>query len=410
MDPPATRDVPAAQVFETLLDHCRRREWAGHDPYDALNSAWLPGLALLDSRIPRLVLTQFLKRSPIDTRELLRVPRKRNPKALALFLSAFLTMDRIGALRDPALIGEMTGLLAETRSPGDRPEGQACWGYSFPWQTRTRLVPRGAPNLVCTAFVGDALVEAHERDADPALLDLAGGAARYIAHELYAEDGAGHAFLRYPTPESCEPVHNANLLGAALLARVHAHTGESLLRERALAVARYSASRQRADGSWFYGEGTRQQWIDGFHTGFNLCALRSLGTSLRSDEFEPALKAGLVFYRDHFFLADGTPRYFHDHTYPIDIHSATQAIITFARLCDADPDGLALAERVFAWTLEHMRDARGHFHYRKYPLLTNRIDYMRWSQAWMLLATACLMEARATPAGGSPTRGLGPAT
>ena len=36
----STRDAHgnAAGVFEALLEYCRRNEWAGYDPYDALNS------------------------------------------------------------------------------------------------------------------------------------------------------------------------------------------------------------------------------------------------------------------------------------------------------------------------------------------------------------------------------------
>jgi len=70
-----------------LLDYCQGNDWAGYEPYDALNSSIVKALPLLDSKLPRLVLTQFLKRSPINIRRLLRVPRTQNPKAIGLFLS-----------------------------------------------------------------------------------------------------------------------------------------------------------------------------------------------------------------------------------------------------------------------------------------------------------------------------------
>src|SRR2546426_12622449 len=46
-----------------LFEYCRTREWKGHDPYDALNSEILGSLPMLNARLPRLVLTQLLKRS-----------------------------------------------------------------------------------------------------------------------------------------------------------------------------------------------------------------------------------------------------------------------------------------------------------------------------------------------------------
>jgi hypothetical protein len=42
--------------------------------------------------------------------------------------------------------------------------------------------------------------------------------------------------------------------------------------------------------------------------------------------------------------------------------------------------------------MTHMRDQVGYFYYRKLPMGTNKISYMRWSQAWMLLALSTLLE------------------
>ena len=41
------------------------------------------------------VLTQALKRSPINVRPLALIPKTQNPKALALFLSAFLRIAKL---------------------------------------------------------------------------------------------------------------------------------------------------------------------------------------------------------------------------------------------------------------------------------------------------------------------------
>src|SRR4051812_29283578 len=72
------------------LDYCRSHAWAGHDPYDALNSPIFNALPLLDCKVARLVATQLLKRSPFNLRSLLRIPATQNPKALGLFLMAAL--------------------------------------------------------------------------------------------------------------------------------------------------------------------------------------------------------------------------------------------------------------------------------------------------------------------------------
>jgi hypothetical protein len=132
------------------------------------------------------------------------------------------------------------------------------------------------------------------------------------------------------------PIHKQTCRRSASLPRVPL-TGNSRLLDPALDVARYSAARQRADGSWPYAEDDGQHWIDNFNTGYNLCALASIGRLLGTTEFQPALGRGLAFYRERFFREDGAPRYFHDRTYPLDIHSVAQSIITLVALKDLHP-------------------------------------------------------------------------
>src|SRR3989449_11342193 len=86
----------AKAVALKLLAYCRANGWAGYDPYDALNSRVFATLPFLNSRLTRLVFTQAFKLSPINLRRLLLVPKTQNPKAIALFLSAFLKLSRMG--------------------------------------------------------------------------------------------------------------------------------------------------------------------------------------------------------------------------------------------------------------------------------------------------------------------------
>ena len=374
---------------QKLLVYCQANDWAGYDPYDALNSRLFAAVPMLDRRIPRLVLTQALKRLPVNVRPLLAIPKTQNPKALALFLSAFTKLHRIGVKDQPELIALMIERLSAVRSAG---VAYSCWGYSFPWQTRTIVVPSGAPNLVCTTFVANALFDAYDHSRDSQCLNMALSAAEYILNELYWTEGSAASFS-YPLPCVRSEVHNANFLAAALLARAYSHTSDKKFLLPALQVARCSAAKQKADGSWYYGEAASQRWIDNFHTGYNLRALRDLSSHAATTEFADVIRRGFEFYRRHFFVADGSVRYFHDRTYPIDIHSVAQSIITLLTFKDAEPGSLPLAHGVLHWAMTHMWDDRGFFYYRVLRSHTNRIPYMRWSQAWMLLAVVMLQEA-----------------
>lgn len=390
MNPPvpavsSLSEEAASRALDQLWAYCRSNDWAGYDPYDALNSRLFTTVPVLNSRIPRLALTQALKRSPINIRRLFLIPKTHNAKATSLFLAAALkAVNGPNGDRDTRALID---LLVTLRSPGT---AYWCWGYSFPWQTRTVLVPRQAPNLVCTTFVANALLDAYEQQGDSRLVGMAVSSADYLLDELYWSDGTAAGF-GYPLPSFRSNIHNAHFLGAALLCRVSRLTGDTRLLAPALKVARYSAGQQRDDGSWPYGADPAHRWIDNFHTGYNLCALQGISTDMGTTEFTEHLRRGFRFYMDSFFREDGAPKYFHDRTYPIDIHCVAQSLITLVALQHLDSRSLPLARRVLGWALEHMWDPRGFFYYRVLRAGVIRTSYMRWSQAWMVLALSTVL-------------------
>src|SRR2546427_5278778 len=103
------QDLPATTL--KLLAYCRANDWAGYDPYDALNSRALTALPFLNRRFPRLILTQALKRSPINIRRLIDIPKTQSPKALALFLMASLKFSKLGLPGQEELVALMTDRL-----------------------------------------------------------------------------------------------------------------------------------------------------------------------------------------------------------------------------------------------------------------------------------------------------------
>ncbi len=376
-------------TLQKLLKYCEAHDWAGYDPYDALNSLLLDFIPQKGGRFFRIALTQALKRLPVNLRPLLLVKKEQNPKALGLFLLAYLRLQRLGLPDQGNRVGLMVDRLVALRSKNT---SYWCWGYSFPWQTRTVLVPQWAPNLVCTTFVACSLLSAYEASQEERCLSMAVSSAEYLLNELFWEEDNSTAGFSYPLPKLRARVHNANFLGAALLCRVYKQTGEKKFLEPALKIARYSASKQKDDGAWDYGELSTQRWVDNFHTGYNLCALRSICQSTETSEFESHIRLGFEFYRGHFFREDGATGYFHDRLYPIDIHSVAQSIITLVELKDLDKGNIELAHSIYQWAMNHMWDERGYFHYRVLPFFKNKISYMRWTQAWMVLALSTLLD------------------
>ncbi|MGB8508784.1 MAG: hypothetical protein WCD76_10285, partial [Pyrinomonadaceae bacterium] len=129
------------RVYEEAWAWCRARDYAGHDPFDALNSRLFQATPLRRSSAARLVWTQIFKRSPVNLRGLALVPAGKNPKGTALFALAALARFRThGKESDEeaarALLDEL--LAVRLKTPGG-----AAWGYNFDWQSRTFYAPRG---------------------------------------------------------------------------------------------------------------------------------------------------------------------------------------------------------------------------------------------------------------------------
>ncbi len=145
-------------AYDQLFSWCQEHDFAGHDPFDALNSRLFKATPFAHSRNARLIFTQAIKRSPADLRALMRVPAERNAKGIALFsLAQIANHRRLKNEQSEASVRDfLAGLLAM------KVEGYsgACWGYNFDWQSRNFFAPRGTPTIVPTAFAARALIEA----------------------------------------------------------------------------------------------------------------------------------------------------------------------------------------------------------------------------------------------------------
>lgn len=378
----------ALSAFDALERYVRERDYAGFDPYDALNSPLLRW-ASARSRMLRIAFIQTLRRLPMNSRPLLGIAPGHNPKALGLFLWGY--ARAFARTQDPSTLKAIDHLLALLSRMRSTSASGYAWGYNFDWQSRAFFVPRGVPTVVNTSFIGHALLDAWELAGRNDALELAARTVPFYQFDLNrTRDGAAFCFSYTPLDHTA--IHNANLLGASFLARLSRATGEERLLDDALSSVAFTMARQHADGSWYYADTSFQNWIDSFHTGFNLQALRYVLASGRAEEHRAAYEKGVAYYASRFFLEDGTPKYYSDRVPPIDIHSPAQAIAFFA----AEPAYEEFTDNVLAWMLDHMYDPqRGYFFFRRGPFLTNRIPYMRWAQAWAFhaLSEYCLRQA-----------------
>ncbi|MGE4563502.1 MAG: hypothetical protein AB7F32_01405 [Victivallaceae bacterium] len=368
------------QKIVKLAHWCENRNFAGADPYDALNSPLVTALTL-GTKYGRVFWTQLLRRSPIDLRPLLLIPPGRNPKGLGLFLESYCRMAQC-CPGDGRWRNGIDGLLEGLRETVSFGYHGNCWGYHFPWQSWVAYVPRGTPTIVNTAFIGHALLDTYESSGIASALELASGTADFMLNDLNRKR-EGDSFCFSYTPTDHNYVHNANMLGASLLVRLARLTGRDELLLPACQSMSYSMSYQHPDGAWFYGEHPSQNYIDSFHTGFNLEALRwFLRLNAGEAGWQDAFDAGKRYYRQTFFLDDDTPKYYHDRLYCVDAHAPAEAICFFA---DEGGEDLQFAGRILDWFCRNMYDEQtGCFYYRLKNDKVSKIPYMRWVEAWAL--------------------------
>jgi rhamnogalacturonyl hydrolase YesR len=166
---------------------------------------------------------------------------------------------------------------------------------------------------------------------------------------------------------------------------VYTFTGEKSLIDEARRSVEYCCRHQREDGSWGYGILPYHQWIDNFHTGYNLECISDYARFSGDQVYEGNLNRGLDYYLNTFFTSEGISKYFSNSVYPIDIHAPAQLIITLSKL-GVSEKYRHLSEKVLLWTIQHMQSGDGYFYYQVNKHFSSKISYIRWAQAWMFYA------------------------
>ena len=129
---PMTPDLE--KIYKQLYSYCKSEDFAGHDPFDGLNSFLFQITPLKYFAPARLAWLQMVKRSPINLRPILGVQKGVNPKGLALFalaeLSRFRTTDNTKHAENA--IALIDSLLA-TKIVGKTKDGRSttAFGYNF---------------------------------------------------------------------------------------------------------------------------------------------------------------------------------------------------------------------------------------------------------------------------------------
>lgn len=372
------------QSFKRLENYCEEQDFKGWDPYDGLNSSFFQALPIISkNRFCRLAWIQLFKRNPINLRALFGVDKGYNAKGIGLFLHSYCNLYKIEPRQEyKDKIVQLADIVVGLRSKG---YSGSCWGYNFDWQARAFFQPKGTPTVVATTFIATALIEAFKITSNQFYLDVAIDSANFILKDLNRtyDDNGNFAFSYSPLDQT--QVFNASLLGSRLLSQIYIYTQDDNLLVAAKKSVEFCCNFQQESGAWAYGTLPFHYWVDNFHTGYNLECIDAYQRASGDLSYKAHLDKGLEYYLNNFFTEEGIPKYYNNKTYPVDIHTTAQLVITLSRM-GIWKENKALIDKVMNWTINNMQDKKGYFYYQLKKRMNTKIPYIRWAQSWMFYA------------------------
>ena len=373
------------QLFEDkiLMSISRVEKWVedhnyrGYEYSDGLSSP-LKTLTFGNLFLERCLL-QLVRLSPINIRPLVGIKPLDSTKGRGYMALGYLTMLKLtseSSYKEKAR--SCFRWLGENKAKNYVAHS---WGNHFDFSSRSGRLPKLEPIIVWTSHIGQAFLDGYELLGDEEYLEVAKSICRWIlaVPREKTERGLCLSYVAYMQSS----IHNSNMLGAAMLARTARITGAKELQEIAAEAMEYSCTRQLPNGAWYYGEDPKNHWVDNFHSGYNLDSLKCYIENSGDETFLEKLRRGIEYYMEVFFEKDGTPRYYNNNKYPVDIQCASQAITTLAYFSDLYPEALDMSRKVANWTIDNMQDKNGYFYYRVMPWGKMKVPLLHWGQATM---------------------------
>jgi hypothetical protein len=377
--------------LDRVLTWARGQDYVGHSKFDLFNT---PLIDRLTPRVPiiRTFMSAAWARSPINLRSTLGTTRSRNPKGIALFALAYLRRYRVsGAQGDLEEAERLLAWLGENAAQG---HSGLCWGYDHEWNNLHFTAPKHSANLVVTGNVAYALLDAFETTLNQRYLEMARSSVEYFLQDLGCTvDTPEMRDISYVPGATWTVLNNAGL-AAAILVRVARHTGEQQLIGEARRLISFLVDKQTDYGAWHYAwpASTSNVKHDSYHTGNVLDWILDYTVATGDDTFQDSFRRGIEFYREHLFHSDGFPKWRHTRSYPADVHSAAQGVVTFAKAAaELDDSYLEHGRRVALWAIRNLQHRDGFFFYQKGRFRTRRFTLMRWCNSWMAYALASLL-------------------
>jgi len=381
-----------------LEKYVSKENFVGWDPYDGLLAQRIPE-KLRRNNLTGLILIQLNLYSPVNLRPILNIPKGLSNKSLALFARAYLIMYI--TFRKSEYLEKAIKLLRILSSNTNK----ACNSYYFPYIAPKHYLGPSITDIICVTESLKTYVLAYELTKNLEYFKLASRMFEILFHQLYVEKGS-IAYFKYTPYEQGKIVFNVSALAleasANFLSLKENINIRELYMDKLSKVVLFLISHQSNNGVWpysYYLNENRYYWQIDYHQGFIIDGLNAVlplvSNKYLRDLVCGSLEKAINFYMYKQFTREGASYYRYPIKYPIDIHNQAQGIITFSKLYRATEkeEYLNQAIKIALWTIKNMQDPQGYFYAHHWGIFRNKIPYMRWSQAWMMLALSELLYA-----------------
>lgn len=377
--------------YKKLFLWLRANDFRGYDLYDGLNNNFF--LKKQRNKILNLLFINFHKYSLINFRNLLGVNKTIDNQGAALIIKAIL---KYGIDETTKIAVEDLLIHIKQRSLKYK-YGVHCWnGHNFPLQTPKEFQATEIPGVIGTEACASAFLEYFKVGKQENIKGILIDVKDFFLNYLFKKNGITY-FKYKPINLDSWIVYNASIIAANYVAKIGITFNYPNLIEISKNAVDFVIHHQKNNGSWYYSldlnTGKERKQID-FHQGFILDSIYDFieYTEPINDKYMKALIKGAEFYKNEQFFPDGRCKWRWPRIWPIDIHNQAQGILTFTKLSRINREYFDFAKKIAIWTIENMQDESGHFYCQKWPFFTNKIPYIRWGQAWMLLALATLLK------------------
>lgn len=375
--------------YNSVNNYIAQNDFKGWDPYDGLTTKCGCFKKYYHNRLLFFYLIKF---SPLNLRQIFKISKRAFTQPYMILGLSYLAME---------LYDEAENMLGKVLKDSKYNElGYHCWdGLDMPIQMLGSYKKKGVPNVISTELAGRFIIEYQLKHKKNDHTEILTSIKRYFCEKMLVTYNKHWHFRYYNSTPAENFVFNANANVCALLADLDAYSNNIYNKDLVYDVIYSIIDFQKSDGRWNYAvnlKTNKQKLQVDFHQGFILDSILRVIKAYGSDEkLEKAYSKGLDFYFNKQFLPNGQSIYRYPKKWPVNIHNQVQGIQTFTRatLAGYGEKYLQFAKIIANWTIDNMQDMDGHFYYMKYPLFTNKIPYIRWSDASMAYALSVLLNA-----------------